>query len=199
MTSDPALVRTIDKILDRAKKDIGTGLEASLKESQEVLDDSVSRLEQEYEKIISDGRKEADKLEKQLIGSADLETRNKQLILVEESVERVFDEAIKKIKKTRRNAEYADMMSELLDGATETLRAQQTEVFVNTKDQRVIKKILVGKDNIKLAPDAIECMGGMVVKSQDGIMTFDNTVDARLERMKPLIRKKIAAKFGVGE
>ena len=199
MTSDPALVRTIDKILDRAKKDIGTGLEASLKESQEVLDGSVSRLEQEYEKIISDGRKEADKLEKQLIGSADLETRNKQLILVEESVERVFDEAIKKIKKTRRNAEYADMMSELLDGATETLRAQQTEVFVNTKDQRVIKKILVGKDNIKLAPDAIECMGGMVVKSQDGIMTFDNTVDARLERMKPLIRKKIAAKFGVGE
>ena len=199
MTSDPALVRTIDKILDRAKKDIGTGLEASLKESQEVLDDSVSRLEQEYEKIISDGRKEADKLEKQLIGSADLETRNKQLILVEESVERVFNEAIKKIKKTRRNTEYADMMSELLDGATETLRAQQTEVFVNTKDQRVIKKILVGKDNIKLAPDAIECMGGMVVKSQDGIMTFDNTVDARLERMKPLIRKKIAAKFGVGE
>ena len=199
MTSDPALVRTIDKILDRAKKDIGTGLEASLKESQEVLDDSVSRLEQEYEKIISDGRKEADKLEKQLIGSADLEARNKQLILVEESVERVFNEAIKKIKKTRRNTEYADMMSELLDGATETLRAQQTEVFVNTKDQRVIKKILVGKDNIKLAPDAIECMGGMVVKSQDGIMTFDNTVDARLERMKPLIRKKIAAKFGVGE
>ena len=30
-------------------------------------------------------------------------------------------------------------------------------------------------------------------------MTFDNTIDARIERLKPLIRKEIASKFGVGE
>ena len=29
-------------------------------------------------------------------------------------------------------------------------------------------------------------------------MTFDNTLDARVERLKPLIRKDIAGKFGVG-
>jgi len=29
-------------------------------------------------------------------------------------------------------------------------------------------------------------------------MTFDNTIDARLERLKPLIRKEIATKFGLG-
>ena len=29
-------------------------------------------------------------------------------------------------------------------------------------------------------------------------MTFDNTIDARFERMKPLIRKNIAAKFNLG-
>ena len=28
-------------------------------------------------------------------------------------------------------------------------------------------------------------------------MTFDNTLDAKIERLKPLIRKEIAAKFGV--
>jgi len=34
----------------------------------------------------------------------------------------------------------------------------------------------------------------------DGIIaiTFDNTLDARIERLKPLIRKEIASKFGVG-
>ena len=30
-------------------------------------------------------------------------------------------------------------------------------------------------------------------------MTFDNTLDARIDRLKPLIRKEIASKFGVGE
>ena len=46
------------------------------------LDDSLPKLEQEYDKIISDGKKEADKIEKQIVGSADLEARNKQLIVI---------------------------------------------------------------------------------------------------------------------
>ena len=30
-------------------------------------------------------------------------------------------------------------------------------------------------------------------------MTFDNTINARIDRLKPLIRKGIAVKFGVTE
>ena len=41
-------------------------------------------------------------------------------------------------------------------------------------------------------------MGGVKVTSKDGSMTFENTIDARFERMKPLIRKNIAAKFNLG-
>ena len=41
-------------------------------------------------------------------------------------------------------------------------------------------------------------LGGVEVKSKDGTMTFNNTIDARVDRMKPLIRKDIATKFGLG-
>ncbi len=50
----------------------------------------------------------------------------------------------------------------------------------------------------ELSQETIECLGGVKVKSKDGSMTFDNTVDARIERLKPLIRKEIATQFGVG-
>ena len=50
----------------------------------------------------------------------------------------------------------------------------------------------------ELSSEMIECLGGIIVKSKDGTMTFDNTIDARIERLKPLIRKEIASKFGVG-
>jgi V/A-type H+-transporting ATPase subunit E len=50
----------------------------------------------------------------------------------------------------------------------------------------------------ELGSDSIDCLGGIIVKSKDGAMTFDNTIDAKIERLKPLIRKGIASKFGVG-
>ncbi len=50
----------------------------------------------------------------------------------------------------------------------------------------------------KLSSETIDCLGGVQVRSKDGTMTFTNTIDARLERMKPLIRKEIASKFDLG-
>ena len=50
----------------------------------------------------------------------------------------------------------------------------------------------------KLSSDTIDCIGGIIAKSKDGTMKFDNTLDARIERLKPLIRKEIASTFGVG-
>jgi V/A-type H+-transporting ATPase subunit E len=35
-------------------------------------------------------------------------------------------------------------------------------------------------------------MGGFKLKSTEGTVTLDNTIDSRIERLKPLIRKNIA-------
>ena len=57
MTADSALERTIDKILTQSQDAIMSNLKDSLEESHKVLDDSLPKLEREYEKIINDGKK----------------------------------------------------------------------------------------------------------------------------------------------
>ena len=80
LTTNLALESTIDKILKNTENDILSSLKSALDDSQQNLDDSVTKLETEYDKIISDGKKEADKIEKQIIGGSDIEARNKQLL-----------------------------------------------------------------------------------------------------------------------
>ena len=46
--------------------------------------------------------------------------------------------------------------------------------------------------NQDVAMQLIDAIGGIRVKSADGTMTYDNTIDSRIERLKPLIRKNIA-------
>ena len=198
MASDSALEHTIDKILSQTESNILSSLDSALSESRQKLDESVTTLEQEYDQIISNGRKEADKIEKQIIGSSDLEARNKQLTTVEESIDKVFTKALDEIANADRSGDYSNLIKSLLDESTKNLGTTEIIVFTNSKDKEVVQSALPQYPGAELSSETIDCLGGVKVKSKDGAMTFDNTIDAKIERLKPLIRKDIATQFGVG-
>jgi len=198
LPSDSALENTIDKILSQTESNILSSLDSALSESRQKLDDSVVTLEQEYDQIISNGRKEADKIEKQIIGSSDLEARNKQLTTVEESIDKVFTKALDEIANADRSGDYSNLIKSLLDESTKNLGTSEVIVFTNSKDKDVVQSNLSQYPGAELSSETIDCLGGVKVKSKDGAMTFDNTIDAKIERLKPLIRKDIATQFGVG-
>jgi len=198
LASNSALEITIDKILKNTEKDILSNIKSALDDSQHSLDDSIPKLESEYDKVISDGKKEADKIEKQIVGSADIETRNKQLLLLEDAVDKVFSKALDQISNVDRSGDYSNLIKSLLKESTQILGTSEITVFTNAKDKDVVQSALSQFSGAELSSDTIDCFGGIIAKSKDGTMKFDNTLDARIERLKPLIRKEIASTFGVG-
>ena len=198
MSSNSALESTIDQVLDRNSSEFSQSLKNSLEEAQKTLSDSLPMLEEEYEKIMSDGKKEADKIAKQIVGSADLATRNKALLLVQESADKVLEKAKEKIQNMDRNSEYSSLITKLLTEATEALNTSEVIVFTNSKDKEVVQSAVSSVSGAEMSNDTIDCMGGVKVTSKDGSMSFDNTIDARIELLKPLIRKDIAAQFNLG-
>ena len=198
MSSNSGLESTIDQVLERNSSEFSQSLKNSLTDAQKILSDSLPMLEEEYEKIISDGKKEADKIEKQIVGSADLQARNKSLIIVQESADKVLEKAKEKISNMDRNSEYSTLITKLLTEATSALNTSDIIVFTNSKDKDVVQSAVSNISGAELSNDAIDCMGGVKVTSKDGSMSFDNTIDARIELLKPLIRKEIAAQFNLG-
>jgi V/A-type H+-transporting ATPase subunit E len=194
-----ALESTIDKILKNTENDVLSSLKSSLDDSQQSLDDSASQLDSEYDKIISDGKKEADKIEKQIVGGSDIEARNKQLLALEAAVDRVFTTALEQITNSDRNSDYANLIKTLLEESTKILGTTEVKVFTNAKDKDVVQSSLSSFSGSELSSETIDCIGGVKIQSKDGAMKFDNTIDAKIERLKPLIRKEIASKFGVKE
>jgi len=198
LAPNSSLEQAIEKIVKKTEKEILLDLKNSSSDSKQTLDNSLPKLEQEFDKIISDGKKEANKIEKQIIGSSELEVRNKQLMLLEEGVDKVFSKALDQIANTDRSGDYTNLIKTLLDESTKILGTTEVTVFTNAKDKDVVKSALSKFSGAKLSSDTIDCLGGIIIKSKDGTMTFDNTIDARIERLKPLIRKEIASTFGVG-
>jgi len=196
LASNLALEKTVDKILNQSENELLLSLKQPLDDSKNTLSNSLSTLEQEYDRIVADGKKEADKLQKQITGSAALEARNKQLLLVEDSVEKVFTKAIEKLNDLVRNEDYTKLVTQLLDETVKGLGTSNVIVECNSKDKSVVQPILSKFPGATLSSNTVNCLGGVIVKSNDGSMNFDNTIDARIERLKPLIRKDIAIRFG---
>jgi len=198
LVSDSALEHTIDKILHQTESNILSSLDSALIDSKQKLEDSNVTLGQEYDKIVSNGKKEADKIERQIIGSSDLQARNKQLLTVEESFDKVFSKAIEQIANVDRSGDYSNLIKSLLDEATKNLGTTEIIVFTNSKDKDIVQSNLSQYPGAELSSETIDCLGGVKVKSKQGAMMFDNTLDSKIERLKPLIRKDIASQFGVG-
>ena len=198
MGSNSKLEETIDKILTQSESELLSGLRSAHSESEEKLTKSQKSLEEEFDRILDEGKKEAEKNAKQIVGSSDLKARNKQLLLVQESISKVFEKAIEQIKSANRNDDYSKLISTLIDESITALGTPDVIILTNSKDKEIVQSVLEKFSGAELSSESIECLGGVRVKSKDGSMSFDNTIDSRIERMKPLIRKEIASKFGIG-
>ena len=198
LASNVPLERTISTVLEQAGGELLGSLAESHDEAQKALAASLPGLEAEYDRIISEAGKEADKLKRQITGGADLEARNAQLRLVEGAIDKVFGEVASRIRDAPRDESYSRLIAGLLSEATTALGTTDVIVSTSATDREAVSGAVSAVSGAELAAEPIECMGGLRVVTRDGATSFDNTLDARLERMKPLIRKEIATRFGLG-
>jgi len=141
LESNSALESTIDKILNNTEQDILSNIKSGLDESQQKLDDSIPKLESEYDKIISDGKKEADKIEKQITGSSDIEARNKQLMALEDAVDKVFSTALDQIANADRSGDYSNLIKTLIEEATKILGTSENYYFYKCKRTKMLSSL----------------------------------------------------------
>ena len=200
MDTNSALEQIINKVLSQAESDMISKIDVAYDDAEKKLMASKHIIESDYNKIMDDARKQAENLKNQIVGNSRLSTRNKQLVLIEEAVSDAFEKAKTKIDSVRSSNEYVSMMKKLLEDGLNSINAEEVIVECNGKDRDVVKKMaselgLNLKMKINISEEAIDVLGGLRVMSKDGSMVYDNTLDSRIERLKPIIRKDIAIMF----
>jgi V/A-type H+/Na+-transporting ATPase subunit E len=198
MSSSSALERTINKVISQADADFITQIDSSYQKSLENLEASRTKLEAEYNRILESAKKQADNLKRQIVGSSRLSVRNKQLILIEKAVNDTFEKAKTLLASSNKESGYRILMTKILKDSVKMINSEELIVECNKNDIKLIEKAIADSFNennklkIKISDHPINAIGGIRVKSADESMTFDNTLDSRIERLKPLIRKNIA-------
>jgi V/A-type H+-transporting ATPase subunit E len=116
MSSSPTpLERTIDQVITKKESELLTHLNNSYLESINNIDLTKSHIMGEYENIILDAEKKAESLKRQVSGSTKLSVRNKELVLLEQAVNDVYEKAKEKLASYSEDPNYRNMLFKILD------------------------------------------------------------------------------------
>jgi V/A-type H+/Na+-transporting ATPase subunit E len=197
MSSPTPLEQTVDQVLTKKESELLTQLNNWYSESLNNLELSKSQLESEYANILSNAEKKADSLKRQVIGSSKLSSRNKELFLLEQAVNNVFEKSKEKLMLQIDESNYRDLLMKMLDESIPNIGTDSIIIECLEKDadffEQQIELIRTRYNKkINLYNNLKNSLGGFKIKSTDGTITLDNTIDSRIERIKPLIRKNVA-------
>ena len=118
----------------------------------------------------------------------------------DELIDAALDEALKSLTRMRKDPLYEDLLRQLteetLNQITGSMQDGEVPQFeVDPRDRALFKRIL---SNLKLKLNVnydLNCFGGMSARSEDGRVVVINTLDARLARATPYLRRRLGALF----
>ena len=191
---------TLKKVSEEALNEALASLAEGKVDSEKIIAQRLEQVSIEVQRISEQQQRQADALRRQIIGTAEMSARNKSLEIVEDNLNSAFAQASKRLESSATGASYEKVLKGLVSEAVEQVEGSEFTIQGNMKDQVALKKIAdqLSKDKkIKIAVDseAIKTIGGVKVRSSDGYVMFDNTFEARLERLKPSLRKQVAQLF----
>lgn len=192
---DKVLESIVGKVVSQVESDLIAQIESSYIQSLERLRASKAGLVAEYNKIVENASKQAENLKRQMVESSRLAVRNRQLLLIEDAVSSAFSNAIAMLDSIRSDERYEAMMRRLIESTLDAI-GMDAVLECSEKDRDMVDRIVLElqhKYNFSVeVGDSIPCLGGIKARSRDGSIILDNTLDSRIERLRPILKKDIA-------
>lgn len=189
----------LDDVAQETEFEIMSIITEGFEEAQKIIEDSENQSKIDIDNINTLQEKESEILSRQILGTAEIEKRNTILKIIEKNINKVFATALKELNKNKDKNYQKSLNSFLIDGVV-LLDDSKLFVSCNKKDRELIKKTLpsISKQynkEIILNDESIDTCGGVVITNADGSVSINNTIEERLERMKPELRTEIVQKF----
>ena len=162
--------------------------------------DAEKTAESEKNKILENGKKQSDMRYQQIISEAKMNARRAELGAKEEVIEAAFDKATDDLKDIASSGseEYDDSLTKIIKEAVDEIGGNDLIIQLNEADTNKFKSQLDSSstfqiDDIKFQlGEPIDTIGGAIVKTKNGDIEVNNTIESRLDRFKSVLRSEVA-------
>ncbi|AEG18978.1 V-type proton ATPase subunit E [Methanobacterium paludis] len=197
-----------EKIVSNIISDAQSKADATIQKAQEettaILEEGKNKAQMESEKILENAEKQANMKYQQLISEAKMNSKRMELEAREEIIEESFRKAREELKKIASTSteEYIKSLKNMVKEASVEIGGGELVVLLKEEDVANIKKEIKSIENdvtdktgqkttIEIGEN-IKAIGGAIVKTKNGEIEVNNTIDARMLRFKKALRSEVA-------
>lgn len=189
------------KVVDEVAEKIVESLDSSFQELSREVGKIVEREREETLRIVDEMIEQAEKrseMTKSRIHSlTQVKIRGKKLEQLEECVDEVIKKVLEIIEEKAGRGELDRHLEKMLEEAIDIVNVKKVKVYTNEYLRESLRRVsenVSRKKNIEITilDEPVETVFGVIVKSIDGSITFDNRIETKLNRIKPQIRKTVA-------
>lgn len=184
---------TLEKVSGEFEAEVLASLEDGRKETLARIESVRKDATESVTKMLESSLKQAESVKRQIVGTAELEARNALLKSLEKAVNEAFDRATKGIAASG-GEDYERALVRLIQEGLDVIGSNAT-VRCASKDRKTVASAIkrLSKAKVTMDDEPVETIGGVIMSTPDGSVRFDNTLEARLDRMRPTLRKEVAA------
>jgi len=190
--------RIIDKIVQMAGTEVHKITSEAEKEAEELRKETAQKAASEAQDIINRGTQEAKREKQRIIAEARLKAKRKKMSMQEQLMKESFDQASKYLQELfskGKDAEYNydTIITNFIKEAAEIIGEHSLKLSFNERDKKRFQPLLpqisekvsqaLGKKvMLTILDKTISSLGGVSVKSGDGTVGVDNTIESRMSR-----------------
>ncbi|MEM4358464.1 MAG: V-type ATP synthase subunit E [Candidatus Caldarchaeum sp.] len=192
--SAASLEKVVAEVVQEALQNAEKMLDEAEREAEKVLERAAVDVSRELASLREAGQAVREASRQRIISTAEIKAKNMAIAAVEEEVSKIFDSVFHKLARMASEDSFEPELKKLLDEAVELVGREMT-VYSNEIGVEMLKRILSRhhyRFPVHVSEKPINTAGGVLAKSADGQVVYDNTLEARLERLKPLLRNEIA-------
>jgi len=197
--------KIVSSIMSDAQIKADSMLEEAKEKTNSVLEKGEKEALTEKEKILEDARKQSSMKYQQIISEAKMNSRRMELEAREEVIEEAFKKAQEKLKEvaSSESTEYVESLKSIITEAAVEIGGGELVVLLKKDDVAKIEGSKTSiQDEVSKQTDTnttlemgenIQTIGGAIVKTKNGEIEVNNTIEARLQRFKKTLRSEVAA------
>lgn len=198
MSIKDGLSAITSEVLEDVQKEAEAIIIAAENEAKETLKAAKEQADQKYQAIINQAKTKAENERRKIASVTEVEMRNRLLQTKEDLVNTAFEKALIKLEDFVTTEKYHEYLLKLIEEVAERIGQKNLVVQVNAKDKAWLTQDILNllskklHCELKLSDQTEDCVGGCKIQTVDGKITYDSTIDNRLQELKPALRVEVA-------
>ncbi|MCC7553550.1 MAG: V-type proton ATPase subunit E [Methanobacteriaceae archaeon] len=192
--------KIVSSIMSEAQVKADENIQNAKAESDNIISEGQIKAEAEKNKILDNAKKQSDMRYQQIISEAKMNARRADLGAKEDVIEKAFEKAKSKLKElaSTNDEKYVNSLKKMIKDAANDVGEGNLIVKLKKDDIDKVKGDLPGiasdisNDTTLEIGDPIDTIGGAIVKTKNGDIEVNNTIELRISRFKKLLRNDVA-------